>query len=235
MKKLKNYVKNHIKYSLNESYLNESVWDIEDNVESDNKELMLDSVKKFIEDNYKKVDLNHLTFVFDKEKEKYIVSSKGDLTLVNGAKSLVNDLFEWDTVKGWFDCSYCPITTLEGSPKEVGGWFDCTFCQNLESLKGAPEYVGGEFDCYNCPKLTSLEGAPREVGVFNCNGCVITSLQGSPNKIKGDFFCSKCSELKSLKGAPKEVKGDFYCPGCPKLSSLDGIGKVKGKIFSDIK
>ena len=209
MKSLKNYVKNYIK-----DYINESVWDIEDNVESDNKEFVLNEVKRFIKDNYPNANPNSLTFVFDEEKEKYIVSTRGGLRLSTEAKSLTNGLFEWDAVKGWFDCSKCPITTLEGSPKEVGGWFDCHSCQELESLKGAPEYVGGEFDCYNCTKPTSLEGAPKVVGTFSCNGC---------------------TKLASLKGAPKEVKGDFLCRDCPKLSSLDGIGKVKGGIFSDIK
>ena len=56
MKNLKNYVKNYIKDYINESVwdINESIWDIEDNVESDNKEFVLNEVKKFIEDNYDK-------------------------------------------------------------------------------------------------------------------------------------------------------------------------------------
>ena len=28
---------------------------------------------------------------------------------------------------------------------------------------------------------------------------------------------------------------NFDCYGCPNLHSLDGIGKVKGKIFSDVE
>ena len=62
MKNLKNYVKD---------YIFESVWDIEDNVDSDNKEFILNEVKRFIKDNYANVDLKRLTFVFNKKKEKY--------------------------------------------------------------------------------------------------------------------------------------------------------------------
>ena len=38
MKNLKNYIKN---------YIDESVWDIEDNIEDDNKEFILQEIKKF--------------------------------------------------------------------------------------------------------------------------------------------------------------------------------------------
>ena len=61
MKSLKNYIKYHI----NENYLDESVWDIEDNVESDNKELILNEIKKFIEDNYYPVDINRCELFFE--------------------------------------------------------------------------------------------------------------------------------------------------------------------------
>ena len=209
MKNLKNYIKD---------YLNESVWDIEDNVEDDNKELILNDIKKFIKDNYYPVVINRCEFVFDEEKEKFIVSynkSASGIKLRSGAKSIVNDLFEWGTVGWWFDCSGCDnLTTLQGVPKRVERSFDCNNCPKLESLQGAPEYVGGNFDCSYCPKLTTLEGAPETVG--------------------GEFNCRGCIELKSLKGAPKRVDGDFDCQRCPNLHSLDGIGKVRGRIDSNI-
>ena len=159
MKNLKNYIKD---------YIVESVWDIEDNVESDNKEFILNEIKRFIKDNYSVVDLKSLTFVFDEEKEKYIVSTRGGLRLSTEAKSLTNGLFEWDAVKGWFDCSKCPITTLEGSPKTIGEYFDCHGCKKLESLKGSPKTIGEYFDCQNCPKLSSLDGIGKvKGGIFS--------------------------------------------------------------------
>ena len=200
------------------NYIYESVWDVDNNVESDNNEFVIDKIKQFIKDNYLSVDLKRLTFVFDKEKEKYVVSYNGvvgGVKLNTDSKSLVNDLFEWGTIKGWFSCSGCDsLESLEGSPEEVGRSFDCSNCQRLETLKGAPKRVGGNFSCSYCPKLTSLKGAPKEVG--------------------GNFYCYQCP-ITSLKGAPKEVGGNFHCYSCPNLHSLDGIGKVKGKIISDME
>ena len=70
MKNLKDYIKNYIK----ENYLDESVWDIEDNIEDDNKELILDSIKKFIKDNYINIKLKRCEFIFDEKKYKYIIT-----------------------------------------------------------------------------------------------------------------------------------------------------------------
>ena len=69
MKSLKNYVKNYIK-----DYIAESIWDIEDNVEDDNKELMLDSVKKFIKDNYGRINIDSCEIIFDEKENKYIIN-----------------------------------------------------------------------------------------------------------------------------------------------------------------
>ena len=140
MKNLKNYIKN---------YINESVWDIEDNVESDNKELMLDSVKKFIKDNYINIKLKRCEFIFDEKKEKYVVNSDQQVNLKPIAKQLTNEVFEWGEVDWNFNCSDCP---------------------ELTTLEGAPEYVGGNFDCYECPKLSSLDG------IGKVNGEIINNL-----------------------------------------------------------
>ena len=199
-------------------YIVESVWDVDNNVESDNNEFVIDEIKQFIKDNYINVNLKSLTFVFDKEKEKYVVSYNGvvaGVKLNTDSKSLVNDLFEWSTIKGWFSCCGCAkLESLQGAPKEVGGSFDCSNCQRLETLKGAPKRIGGNFSCSSCPELKSLQGAPKEVG--------------------GSFYCYQCP-ITTLKGAPKEVGGNFHCYSCPNLHSLDDIGKVKGKIISDIE
>ena len=209
MKNLKDYIK---------PYINESIWDVDNNVESDNNEFVIDEIKQFIKDNYQNVNLKCLDFVFDKEKNKYIVNYTREVSgikLRNKAKSIVNDLFEWGLIDGWFDCSGC---------------------DNLNTLQGAPKKVEGDFYCHNCPKLESLQGAPEYVGGgFYCSSCPITSLQGAPKTVDGTFDCSYCEDLSSLEGAPKEVGENFYCQGCPNLHSLDGVGKVKGIIVNDIK
>ena len=199
------------------SYLNESVWDIEDNVENSNDEFVIDEIKKFIEDNYY-ININRCEIVFDEKRNKYIVNLNDKLGVIlknKKAKQLTNELFEWGEVKGDFNCAYCP---------------------ELESLKGASEKVGGAFSCGYCPKLTSLEGAPEKVGKnFICAHCKnLTSLEGAPKKVGGGFNCVGCNKLSSLKGAPKEVGGNFNCVGCSSLHSLDGIGEVKGRILNNV-
>ena len=233
MKKLKNYIKNYI----NESYLNESAWDIEDNIEDDNKELVLNEVKKFIADNYNIVDINSCEFVFDEKKNKYIISYNQGVILKSNSKQLTNGLFEWHVVGGNFYCSNCiELKSLEGAPKEVGGGFSCRGCENLTTLKGAPKEVGGLFGCFRCPKLKTLEGAPQKVGgVLSCHSCAeLKSLKGAPREVGGDLDCSGCHKLETLEGAPEYVGGNFDCYDCPKLSSLDGIGKVKGEIVNNL-
>ena len=197
-------------------YVIESIWDVDDNIESSNDEVVISEAKRFIKDNYETVDLNRLTFVFDEDKGKFVTGYAGDLKLNDGAESIVNDLFEWGTVKGWFDCYSCPeLKSLKGVPGYVRGYFNCSVCPKLESLQGAPEIVNGHFNCSGCPKLESLEGAPKSVG--------------------WGFYCINCTQLKTLEGAPEIIGGVFKCTGCPVLHSLDGIGEVGGRIISDIR
>ena len=70
-------------------------------------------------------------------------------------------------VRGDFDCSRNLLTTLEGSPREVGGDFNC-YSNQLTTLEGSPIEIGEDFNCYY-NLLTTLDGGPREVG--------------------GDFYC----------------------------------------------
>ena len=168
-------------------YINESVWDIEDNIESDNKEFVIDDVKKFIDDNYEHGLSQDCEFVFDEKLGKYIVNCKKTAWFMSGEEYLTNGMFKWGVVQSNFYCRELKnLKSLEGAPEKIDGNFDCTFCQNLESLEGAPKEVKGEFDCTGCPKLESLKGAPEEVGRF--------------------FACTRCENLKSLEGAPERVE-----------------------------
>ena len=75
---------------------------------------------------------------------------------------------KFNIVKGWFDCSYNELTSLEGSPKKVTGSFMC-HKNEIFSLKGGPKEVGGSFI------------------ILHNN---ITSLEFSPSVVKEDFICS---------------------------------------------
>jgi len=98
--------------------------------------------------------------------KNYTVNPDGSVD-VDGSVSLSNYRFaklplKFGRVSGVFDCSYNKLTTLEGSPREVGWHFDCSY-NKLNTLEGAPREVGGAFDCKN-NQLTTLKGAPERVG-----------------------------------------------------------------------
>ena len=115
----------------------------------------------------------------------------------------------------------------------VKGDFYC-YKNNLTSLQGSPKEVGGTFDCYN-NILTSLQGSPKEVGGgFICSGNKLTSLQGSPKKVGGNFYCNS-NNLTSLQGGPKEVGGNFNCNSNSKQFTQQQVRKycnVKGWIYN---
>ena len=146
------------------NYSFESIWDIEDNVESNNKEFVLNEIKKFIEDNYRYIYIKDCEIVFDEKKDKYVVNYGQHAYLNSDSKQLTNGLFEWGVVGGFFNCANCPeLESLEGAPEEVKWYFYCENCTKLKSLEGAPEYVGADFYCHDCPNLHSLDGI-GEVG-----------------------------------------------------------------------
>ena len=237
MKTLKDCIKDCIK-----EHINESVWDIEDNVESDNKEFVIDDVKKFIEDNYNNIS-RYCEFIFDDKRGKYIVNCKQSVRFESEEEYLTNGLFEWGEVGRYFHCRGCEnLKSLEGAPERVEWQFNCELCPNLETLKGGPKYVGGYFDCSKCPKLTTLEGSPEKVdGEFSCSDCIgLKSLKGAPEIMKnGGFDCSHCPNLESLEGAPKKIGGIFTkksrsffnCSYCHKLENLKGAPKEVGGNF----
>jgi hypothetical protein len=91
-------------------------------------------------------------------------------------------------IKGSFYCIGNQLTTLKGSPKEVGGNFYCSK-NRLTTLEGAPKKVGGDFNCYN-NRLTTLEGAPKKVGGdFDCTFNRLTTLEGAPQEVGKNFNC----------------------------------------------
>jgi len=130
-------------------------------------------------------------------------------------------------VSGNFLCQFTQLTSLKGSPEEVGGNFDCAD-NNLFSLEGAPQKVGKSFFCSD-NQLTSLEGAPQKVGKsFFCSDNQLSSLEGSPREVGGIFDCSD-NRLTSPEGAPQEVGRHFWCYN-NQLTSLKGIPFFRGTI-----
>jgi hypothetical protein len=153
-------------------YINESLLDDFDEIEKtvDPREQVI----QFLKDNYKKPSKFKISrkpnddgyYEVDCSNHSVVEVCNRDIT------SLTNNLFIFVNVKGSFYCYYCyNLTSLEGSPNEVGAHFSCSSCINLTTLKGAPKEVGGNFNCSDCNNLTSLEGAPKKVGYFDHSYC----------------------------------------------------------------
>lgn len=136
----------------------------------------------FINNNYDPIPDDALIISERKINGKYHVSTDAFVVVKNtNIKSLVNDLFVWDTVES-FICNHCRnLKSLEGAPKKCIN-FICTFCDSLTNLIGAPEYVDTEFKCDYCKNLSSLEGIRwKSVHHFSCKG---TSIQLTAREVK---------------------------------------------------
>jgi len=159
-----------------------------------------------------------------------LVDVNGDVDLYN--KKLTKLPLKFGKVTGGFYCSYNQLTTLEGSPREVGGNFNCNNNNKLATLEGSPREVGGYFYCsYN--QLTTLEGGPREVGGdFFCDDNQLITLEGSPKEVGGDFFCIN-NQLTTLEGSPKEVGGNFDCYNNQLITLEGGPQEVGGNFYCD--
>ena len=100
------------------------------------------------------------------------------------------DYIQFGVVKGFFDCSFNKLTSLEGAPEKVGEAFSCNH-NRLTSLEGAPKRVRRSFNCDH-NKLTSLEGAPKEVGrSFYCSGNKVQFTEEDVRKVcnvKGEII-----------------------------------------------
>ena len=189
---------------------------------------------------YKKYK-SDITVVGKTESGKLLINGTGKIEFINkSAKTLVNDVFEWNEIDGEFVCFKKNIESLEGFPRKVynkdtnGCAININQCKNLKTLKGAPHTIFGTFYCIECDSLTSLEGAPEKIaGDFNCRYCdSLTTLEGAPKYLSGEFNCSGCSKLESLEGVPNKIYGDFDCSDCKSLKSLKGLPSyIEGSLY----
>ena len=184
-----------------------------------------------------------ITIVGKAASGKVLINGTGKIEFMNkSAKTLVNDVFEWNDVDGEFICFNKNIESLKGFPrkvysKDIGrsrGGVNINQCKNLKTLKGAPYVVFGTFYCIECGSLTSLEGAPEKMcGDFFCRYCdSLKSLKGAPKYLSGEFNCSGCKNLESLEGVPDKIYGDFDCSNCKSLKSLKGLpSSIEGSLY----
>lgn len=129
-----------------------------------------------------------------------------------------------------FTVKYCPITTLEGFPKEcslleiIGTEItSMTHCpQKFTRLGTRGTYIGLEENS----KLASLEGSPDYIDYFVIKLCGIKSLKGAPQNIQFIFKVEECP-IKNLIGGPRTVGIDYHIGECP-LTSLTGAPSSVG-------
>jgi len=179
--------------------------------------------------------------LIDLDQDFYAVGSKFPGQNNTNLTSLMG--LRFGKVGGSFMIGSNDLTSLEGSPYDVGRAFYCNG-NDLISLDGAPRRVGLHFLCNENPELKSLKGAPPEIGynypydegntnpaVFDCSQCDLKDLEGSPEYIPGDFKCDG-NPLVSLKGAPRIVERNFTCrSGKGDLKSLAGAPEKVGGAF----
>lgn len=165
--------------TLKEILENSILGDIEDTLEYGDD---LVEIYDFINNNYDEITKDELIISKRKINGKYHVSTDAFVVVKNtNIKSLVNDLFVWDTVKS-FICNHCKnLKSLEGAPKKCIN-FNCTFCYSLTNLIGAPEEIDTEFNCDYCKNLSSLEGIKwKSIHHFSCKG---TSIELPARELK---------------------------------------------------
>ena len=106
-------------------FLIEGILDIENNIENLTEKALIED---FIKENY---EIKHGNLQFEKERDKYIVSTKGSVEVENkNITSLTNGLFEWGAVEEYFSCYGCAsLKDLTGVPEKVGKDFYYKRCR----------------------------------------------------------------------------------------------------------
>jgi len=164
----------------------------------------LDSVKEPLTDSETRRFIEDNNLVWNPSTRRY--DCDGNVIIPNDIVSDGRLKIRFGHVKGYFNCSFSELTTLDGAPQEVGGYFDCSG-NRLTSLEGAPRKVGDGFDCSD-NNLKTLEGAPQKVkDGFNCSDNELTNLKGAPQEVSGNLYCSDNPNLVLPKTKPSWIKG----------------------------
>lgn len=145
---------------------------------------------------------------------------------------------KFNKVTGTFNCSGNKLTSLEGTPREVGSSFACA--QNkLTSLVGGPLRVGHNYYC-NDNKLTNLIGCAGDINMERfemsifCGYNNISSLEGCPTDIH--LICCPHNPLFNLDYFPECHTTDLdMCPVNNLIYHLTDFSKTAFKTQNYIK
>ena len=120
-------------------------------------------------ESFNKVDIHNICKIY--HIRNYTINENGYID-ANGNVNL-NDMkltklpLKFNNVNGYFFCSKNRLTSLGGSPKNVGDFF--CIDNRLTSFTGGPEKVNGYFVCSNNNILT-FEGFPKHIGGVRLEG-----------------------------------------------------------------
>ena len=128
--------------------------------------------------------------------KNYSINPDGSIDVDGNVYLSEMDLIElplkFNKVSGYFNCSFNKLTSLKGSPKEVGTFFTC-YGNKLIDLKYAPNRIGSWFDCSN-NNLKNLVDSPTSKNLFFCEGNPLESLEG----YNGDYDKLECEYKEKL-------------------------------------
>ena len=218
--------------SLKESLINRKKnIDVASIVENDIKEFILSNYEFLNEPPSHQRMLVEKELIILKKDGKFSVSCRKDIEFKGDAKSLTNDLFEWDTIDGNFYISSKSITSLKGGPKVINGQFALFSTKSLKTLEYFPTSVKYDIRIIGCTDLTSLKGMPKSInGPLHVINCALKDLKGCPNKIKNGLFMTTCWDLKSMVGCPTWVGFVVEFEACGMEEFDDCITGVEGNL-----
>lgn len=150
--------------------------------------------------------------------EGWVIETNGDVRAKNVdfyGLDLPFIPFWFSQVTGDVDFTSNQLTTLKGSPTEVGGFFMCNNNQ-LSSLTGGPRKTGLGYDCSH-NQIVDLSGMPVSVGGdFRLTHNRLTSLFNAPITVGGnlDLSYNKISSMANI-DQPFKVYGNITLTGNP--------------------
>lgn len=128
--------------------------------------------------------------IIENSKYEVVINVNNNVDL--SSKGLKTIEYKFGIIKGFFNCNYNLLQSLENAPDIVHGNFSCS-TNTLNSLFGAPNKINGYFDCTN-NKIKNLQYCPSTVqGDFyaNHNEINVLNLNDLPTTLLGKIYIHK--------------------------------------------
>jgi len=181
------------------------------------------------------------------DKIKELIKSKrlvidGEYTIDDGKINVKGNVklrglsylpISFGVVDGDFNCSFCGLLDMTGTPHTITGNMEAQSNKFL-NLSGCPENIGGNLVLNGNRTLMNLSGCPKNInGTLDLYGCNLAILQGIANTIGGNLILGK-NRLNGLGYFPNSVGGSLDITDNYIVSMNDDIiKKVVGDINSE--